>query len=178
MSAADPYRPHAPFGPRKSSRTSGPHPSGRLGHLAGKSGQGLAPEDVSTPGLGQGEGPVGYKFFSKEEDASSLAGFRLRKGRRRRWEGPEWRAPKATGTEFLRSQVPARSRRKRGPPSSNWVGFEDEWRKNGLPGSLEAYFVPGAPFFASRAHRRPILCPAIRFSRRQGQKHPNLPPAT
>ena len=43
---------------------------------AGQSGQGLAPEDVSTPGLGQGE-------------------------------GPEWRAPRATGTEFLRSQLHA-----------------------------------------------------------------------
>ena len=73
-------------------------------------GQGLAPEDVSTPGLGQGEGPVGYKFFSKEEDASPLAGFRLRKGRRRRWEGPEWRPQQAAGTEFLRSQVPACTR--------------------------------------------------------------------
>ena len=92
---------------------------------AGQSGQGLAPEDVSTPGLGQGEGPVGYKFFSKEEDASSLAGFRLRKGRRRRWEGPEWRAPRATGTEFLRSQLPA------APGGRN--------ARVGIPGALEAF---------------------------------------
>ena len=32
-------------------------------------------EDVSTPGHGQGEGPVGYKFCEA--------------GRRRQWEGPE-----------------------------------------------------------------------------------------
>ncbi len=33
--------------------------------------------DVSTPGHGQGEGPVGYKFLPRQ-------------GRSRQWEGPEW----------------------------------------------------------------------------------------
>ena len=50
------------------------------------------------------------------------------RGRRRRWEGPEWRPQEAAGTEFLRSQVPACSRRKRGRLSSKGACFEDKWQ--------------------------------------------------
>ena len=48
------------------------------------------------------------------------------RGRRRRWEGPEWRPQEAAGTELLRSQVPACSRRKRGRLSSKRAEFEDK----------------------------------------------------
>ena len=47
------------------------------------------PGGVSTPGHGQGEGPVGYKFPPW-------------RGRRRQWEGPEW-----SGTESSRRVLPS-----------------------------------------------------------------------
>ncbi len=65
-------------------------------------GQGLAPEDVSTPGLGQGEGPVGYKLSRSDDagdDGRGRSGGRSRRPERSSSGARSLPAPARTGCQ-------------------------------------------------------------------------------
>ena len=82
--------------------------TGRAGlgrDAAGQSGQGLAPEDVSTLGLGQGEGPVGYKLSRSDDagdDGRGRSGGRQRRPERSSSGARSLLAPTQTGSAVLK----------------------------------------------------------------------------
>ena len=107
-------------------------------------GRGLAPEDVSTAGLGQGEGPVGSKL-SRSDDADD-------NGRGR--SGGRGKRPERSSS----GASPCLLRRKRGRLSSKKAYFKDKWQKNRLPSSFEPRFEDKSREKARAVHKKGHFC--------------------